>query len=186
MPSSPPPPVTRTTSIGVITIGSVLTTKRGNGGGKGGNGGDGGEGGADGGCGEGGGSVKNYLVDNKVNGDRIKATGFGEDEPLHKCVTDEACSEEQHQLNRRTTFVLSGGNFKIESIKPDFVKVDPRPGSAYYKQIDESTGVVSEKKAFSMLLQEKPEVTMPGLKFRPTCFCLFLNSLFCLSEVNDD
>lgn len=113
-------------------------------------------------------SVKKYLMENNISANRVKPAGYGEEDPIHKCPTDEACTEEQHQLNRRTTFILLGeDNTKIvESIKPDFVEVDPRPGSAYYKQIDESTSSRQDSDAFAIILKEKGQVSLPELKFR--------------------
>lgn len=50
-------------------------------------------------------SVVKYLIANGIAADRLTSFGFGESKPLAKCVC-ESCSEEQHQLNRRTTFQL--------------------------------------------------------------------------------
>ncbi len=51
-------------------------------------------------------SVRMYFMDNGIEPDRISATGYGESQPLIKCATEEACSEEQHELNRRCEFVI--------------------------------------------------------------------------------
>ena len=51
-------------------------------------------------------SVRNYFMQNDIEPDRITATGYGETQPLIKCATEEACSEEQHELNRRCEFVI--------------------------------------------------------------------------------
>lgn len=51
-------------------------------------------------------SVRMYFMDNGIEPDRISATGYGETQPLIKCATEEACSEEQHELNRRCEFVI--------------------------------------------------------------------------------
>ncbi|SEB76918.1 WD40-like Beta Propeller Repeat [Tenacibaculum sp. MAR_2009_124] len=51
-------------------------------------------------------SVRYYLIDQGIEPDRIIAMGYGEDKPLIKCKTKNACSEEQHELNRRCEFVV--------------------------------------------------------------------------------
>ncbi len=51
-------------------------------------------------------SVRYYLIDEGIEPDRIKAMGYGEDKPLIKCKTESACSEEQHEINRRCEFVV--------------------------------------------------------------------------------
>jgi outer membrane protein OmpA-like peptidoglycan-associated protein len=109
--------------------------------------------------------VKAYFVKRGVNSNNIEASGYGETSPVHKCETDEACSEEQHQLNRRTTFVLSGDKLKLTSVKPAIVEIDPRPGSAFIKQIDERNTSASEKNAMNDLLIEKALIKMQGLEY---------------------
>ncbi len=50
-------------------------------------------------------SVVDYLTANGINRNRLSSRGFGETMPLAKCLC-EKCTEEEHQLNRRTTFQL--------------------------------------------------------------------------------
>ena len=50
-------------------------------------------------------SVVDYLTANGINRNRLSSRGFGELMPLAKCPC-EKCTEEGHQLNRRTTFQL--------------------------------------------------------------------------------
>ena len=51
-------------------------------------------------------SVRTYFMDNGIEPDRISAMGYGETQPIVKCATEESCSEEQHELNRRCEFVI--------------------------------------------------------------------------------
>ena len=44
-----------------------------------------------------------YLVEQGINGERLSARGYGETQPVADCICSR-CTEEQHQLNRRTTF----------------------------------------------------------------------------------
>lgn len=46
-----------------------------------------------------------YIVDQGVNGRRLIAKGYGENEPEVDCICEE-CTEEEHQQNRRTTFKI--------------------------------------------------------------------------------
>lgn len=50
-------------------------------------------------------SAVKFLIEQGVNGDRLEATGFGEDVPLTTCACSR-CTEDEHQLNRRTTFTV--------------------------------------------------------------------------------
>ena len=47
-------------------------------------------------------SAKRYLMAKGISGDRINAQGYGESEPRNGCKDGVACSEEEHQYNRRT------------------------------------------------------------------------------------
>jgi len=41
-----------------------------------------------------------------INPTRILGKGFGETQLINRCSNDIKCSEEKHQLNRRTEFVI--------------------------------------------------------------------------------
>lgn len=49
-------------------------------------------------------AVVKYCTNRDINPKRLKFKGYGESEPKVKCEPCESCSEEQHQLNRRTEF----------------------------------------------------------------------------------
>lgn len=50
-------------------------------------------------------SAKDYLVKKGINGDRIKAVGFGWSRPIIDCENQD-CQETDHALNRRTEFQI--------------------------------------------------------------------------------
>ncbi|OXA98121.1 flagellar motor protein MotB [Flavobacterium oncorhynchi] len=51
-------------------------------------------------------STREFIIESGINSKRIQAKGYGESVPIVKCKTDEACSEEEHELNRRSEFVI--------------------------------------------------------------------------------
>ncbi len=51
--------------------------------------------------------VKTYLMKNGVESSRITAVGYGSSRPLIECFTEDDCSEETHQKNRRTEIILT-------------------------------------------------------------------------------
>ena len=53
-------------------------------------------------------SAVQYIIDNGISKDRITAKGYGEYVPVNECVNGVYCSEEDHQLNRRTEFKVTG------------------------------------------------------------------------------
>ena len=52
-------------------------------------------------------STYNYIISNGIDASRItKYEGFGETQLINKCSNGVKCSKEEHQLNRRTEFVI--------------------------------------------------------------------------------
>jgi len=52
-------------------------------------------------------SAVKYITSNGINGARIKAKGYGETQLINECADGVNCSEEMHQQNRRTEFVIT-------------------------------------------------------------------------------
>jgi outer membrane protein OmpA-like peptidoglycan-associated protein len=53
-------------------------------------------------------SVVNYLTGRGIDSARLVATGYGETKLKNKCKNGVKCSEEEHQINRRTEFTIIG------------------------------------------------------------------------------
>lgn len=51
-------------------------------------------------------SSVNYIVSRGISKDRISGKGYGENKPVNKCVNGVWCSKQDHQLNRRTEFIV--------------------------------------------------------------------------------
>ncbi len=51
-------------------------------------------------------SVLEYLISEGIDKNRLSAKGYGESKPIIKCATEESCTEEQHEINRRCEFVI--------------------------------------------------------------------------------
>lgn len=71
-------------------------------------------------------STRSYLISREINPQRIaSAIGYGESRLLNHCndKNSKKCSEEEHQLNRRSYFyiVKGGKNVGINNKKPDVV-----------------------------------------------------------------
>ncbi|MDC0231623.1 OmpA family protein, partial [Aureispira] len=50
-------------------------------------------------------SAVQYLIQNGINPDRLKAKGYGENKHAIDCKCQD-CSDIEHQQNRRTTFLI--------------------------------------------------------------------------------
>ena len=58
-------------------------------------------------------SAMNYLISNGIERNRLTSKGIGEKEILNNCIDGVTCFEEQHQVNRRSEFIVtdkSGNN----------------------------------------------------------------------------
>ncbi len=51
-------------------------------------------------------STREFIIQSGIEAKRVSAKGYGESVPIIKCKTDDACSEEEHELNRRSEFVI--------------------------------------------------------------------------------
>ncbi|MNR53424.1 Outer membrane protein A precursor [compost metagenome] len=48
-----------------------------------------------------------YIVANGISAERISGHGFGETRLINKCANGVKCTEKEHELNRRSEFILS-------------------------------------------------------------------------------
>lgn len=48
-----------------------------------------------------------WLVKNGINPDRLSSKGYGETQLINNCADGVKCSEEEHQLNRRSEFIIT-------------------------------------------------------------------------------
>ncbi len=52
-------------------------------------------------------STINWLIKNGVSADRLTGKGYGETELVNKCSDGVKCTEEEHQMNRRSEFIIT-------------------------------------------------------------------------------
>jgi outer membrane protein OmpA-like peptidoglycan-associated protein/tetratricopeptide (TPR) repeat protein len=53
-------------------------------------------------------STMAWLVNNGIVASRLTAKGYGERELVNKCADNVSCTEEEHQANRRSEFIIEG------------------------------------------------------------------------------
>jgi len=51
-------------------------------------------------------SAVNYIVSKGIDAQRVTAKGYGEGLPVNECLNTMKCSEDKHQMNRRTEFLI--------------------------------------------------------------------------------
>ncbi|MGJ8685652.1 MAG: OmpA family protein [Nonlabens sp.] len=57
-------------------------------------------------------STRNWLIQRGIDASRLTARGYGERQLVNRCSNGVPCSVEEHQLNRRSEFIVSGlGNY---------------------------------------------------------------------------
>jgi outer membrane protein OmpA-like peptidoglycan-associated protein len=52
-------------------------------------------------------STIGWLIQNGVNSNRLTGRGYGENQLVNKCSDNVTCTEEEHQLNRRSEFIIT-------------------------------------------------------------------------------
>ncbi|TBX65591.1 flagellar motor protein MotB, partial [Flavobacterium silvisoli] len=52
-------------------------------------------------------STKDWLIKNGIKADRLTAKGYGESQLVNKCADGVPCTEAEHQLNRRSQFIIT-------------------------------------------------------------------------------
>lgn len=52
-------------------------------------------------------STRNWLISKGINANRLTAKGYGEYRLVNRCADDVPCSEEEHQQNRRSEFIIT-------------------------------------------------------------------------------
>ncbi|MEZ4893982.1 MAG: OmpA family protein [Saprospiraceae bacterium] len=67
-------------------------------------------------------SAKRWIVAKGIAEERIVAKGYGETKLLNRCSNGVECTEEEHQLNRRTEFKIISGPTSIISEKVEIIE----------------------------------------------------------------
>ncbi len=53
-------------------------------------------------------STREWLISKGITKERLTAKGYGETQLINKCADGVECTEEEHQLNRRSQFIITG------------------------------------------------------------------------------
>jgi len=48
-----------------------------------------------------------WMIENGITADRLSGRGYGESQLKNNCSDGVECSEEEHQLNRRSEFIIT-------------------------------------------------------------------------------
>ncbi len=75
-------------------------------------------------------SARTWIISKGIAADRITPKGYGEKQLLNECANGVECTEEQHQLNRRTEFKIISGptSIIIERVEKREDKPAPKSG----------------------------------------------------------
>ena len=75
-----------------------------------------------------------YLVAKGIDRKRLTARGYGEMQLVNKCSSFVKCTREEHQLNRRTEFVIVNDNKRVPSHNATIENVIPNKESFIIKE----------------------------------------------------
>lgn len=92
-------------------------------------------------------SVIRFLRKQGIRKKRLKAKGRGEEVMVNNCYDGEACSEAEHQENRRTEFhVISSSGKRFDSQKPNKILVNPCKDCDPVPAVEEAAPPSTEEK----------------------------------------
>ena len=103
-------------------------------------------------------STVGYIISKGINPSRITAKGYGEMQLVNNCSSFVNCSREEHQLNRRTEFVIVNDDSRFISSNADVasVKIDRNMNMTY---VDlggsKTTGIESEATSDEQIATER-------------------------------
>lgn len=119
-------------------------------------------------------SVYDYLVNKGVAKKMIAYKGFGESKIINKCVDGVTCTDQEHALNRRTEYIISGllpcdgSDFVASNVVEDFDRERAQTNNAVQDKFeptqDEVDGTQDE---ISVNTAEKGSNQAPKNKIRP-------------------
>ena len=52
-------------------------------------------------------STLNYIISKGIDKNRLTGDGYGESKLVNECSNGVECTEQQHQLNRRSEFIIA-------------------------------------------------------------------------------
>jgi outer membrane protein OmpA-like peptidoglycan-associated protein len=52
-------------------------------------------------------STREWLIKNGIDAKRLTSKGYGETQLINKCADGVECTEAEHQLNRRSQFIIT-------------------------------------------------------------------------------
>lgn len=112
-------------------------------------------------------SAKNYLVDRGIDPDRIEAVGYGEMQILNHCTNGVNCSEDEHQLNRRTEFKIISGPTTIP-VRREVRKVRDRSQENGNQQSVQYPVIEFSQEQYDLGTVQKPAIKSGQIEFTNT------------------
>ncbi len=110
-------------------------------------------------------SAKDYLVKRGVNPDRIISVGYGETKILNHCTNGVKCSDEEHQLNRRTEFKILEGPTTIP-VKRETRKTRDRTRESGSQQTSAYPVIEFSQTEYDLGKVKKPAIKSGQIEFK--------------------
>ena len=90
-------------------------------------------------------SAVNWIAARGIEGGRLKAVGYGEQQILNQCVNNVRCSDDEHRFNRRTEFKILEGPTTIQVKKLTRTRKTPDRGSLPVMDTVPATGFTIQR-----------------------------------------
>ncbi len=109
-------------------------------------------------------SAKEYLVKRGIDPDRVMAVGYGETKILNHCTNGVNCTDEEHQLNRRTEFKILEGPTTIP-VKREKRKVRDRTRENGTDQSNKYPVIKFSQEEYDLGTVTKPAIKSGKIEF---------------------
>ncbi len=88
----------------------------------------------------------NYLKNKGINKDRLSGKGYGETQLINNCGNNSNCTEEQHQLNRRSEFIILNKNETPQEVRK---QIEKRQKTVQVKKSESKEEILEDSYDFS-------------------------------------
>ena len=101
-------------------------------------------------------STRNWLIQRGIAPSRLSAVGYGESQLINRCADGVPCTEAEHQLNRRSMFIIENYQMLPTSMR----STQTRPKQAY-SQVPKPNVNIPNKTVIPSLISQS---TTPGVQ----------------------
>ena len=108
-------------------------------------------------------STRNWLIQRGVAPSRLSAVGYGESQLINRCADGVPCTEAEHQLNRRSMFIIENYSM-LPTSRTNFSNPPMQPSPSMARPVvDTPTKMTPIPPPILLKAQSRPPETLPAV-----------------------